>query len=161
MSGKNLMDGYWKQKSLTKKTIKNGWLHTGDLGEIDEKGRIIITGRKKDLIVTSGGENISVQKIENMLLDIDEISQAVIYGDNKPFLIAMIKINDEYKNCDLKEIISNLNLKLNSVEKIRKFILINKEMSYENGFMTQTLKIKKDKVFKFYEKEINKLYHNL
>ena len=155
------MDGYWKQKSLTKKTIKNGWLHTGDLGEIDEKGRIIITGRKKDLIVTSGGENISVQKIENMLLDIDEISQAVIYGDNKPFLIAMIKINDEYKNCDLKGIISNLNLKLNSVEKIRKFILINKEMSYENGFMTQTLKIKKDKVFKFYEKEINKLYHNL
>ena len=96
-----------------------------------------------------------------MLLDIDEISQAVIYGDNKPFLIAMIKINDEYKNCDLKGIISNLNLKLNSIEKIRKFILINKEMSYENGFMTQTLKIKKDKVFKFYEKEINKLYHNL
>ena len=161
VSGKNLMDGYWKQKSLTKKTINNGWLHTGDLGEIDEKGRIIITGRKKDLIVTSGGENISVQKIENMLLDIDEISQAVIYGDNKPFLIAMIKINDEYKNCDLKGIISNLNLKLNSVEKIRKFVLINKEMSYENGFMTQTLKIKKDKVFKFYEKEIKKLYHNL
>lgn len=155
------MDGYWKQKSLTKKTINNGWLHTGDLGEIDEKGRIIITGRKKDLIVTSGGENISVQKIENMLLDIDEISQAVIYGDNKPFLIAMIKINDEYKNCDLKGIISNLNLKLNSVEKIRKFVLINKEMSYENGFMTQTLKIKKDKVFKFYEKEIKKLYYNL
>ena len=161
VSGKNLMDGYWKQKSLTKKTINNGWLHTGDLGEIDEKGRIIITGRKKDLIVTSGGENISVQKIENMLLDIDEISQAVIYGDNKPFLIAMIKINDEYKNCDLKGIISNLNLKLNSVEKIRKFVLINKEMSYENGFMTQTLKIKKDKVFKFYEKEIKKLYYNL
>lgn len=161
VSGKNLMDGYWKQKSLTKKTINNGWLHTGDLGEIDEKGRIIITGRKKDLIVTSGGENISVQKIENMLLDIDEISQAVIYGDNKPFLIAMIKINDEYKNCDLKGIISNLNLKLNSVEKIRKFVLINKDLSYENGFMTQTLKIKKDKVFKFYEKEIKKLYHNL
>ena len=155
------MDGYWKQKSLTNKTIKNDWLHTGDLGEIDEKGRIIITGRKKDLIVTSGGENISVQKIENMLLDIDEISQAIIYGDNKPFLIAMIKINDEFKNCNPKEIVSNLNLKLNSIEKIRKIILINKELSYENGFMTQTLKIKKDKVFKFYEKEIEKLYHNL
>ena len=161
VSGKNLMDGYWKQKSLTNKTIKNGWLHTGDLGKLDEKGRIIITGRKKDLIVTSGGENISVQKIENMLLDIDEISHAIIYGDNKPFLIAMIKINDDYKNCDPKVIISNLNQKLNSVEKIRKFMLINKELSYENGFMTQTLKIKKDKVFKFYEKEIRKLYHNL
>ena len=161
VSGKNLMEGYWKKKTLTNQTIKNGWLHTGDLGEIDNKGRVIITGRKKDLIVTSGGENISVQKIENMLYDIEEISQAIVYGDNKPFLIALIKINDQYNNCDIKSIVSNLNLKLNSIEKIRKFLLINNELSYENGFMTQTLKIKKNKVFKFYEKEINKLYQSL
>lgn len=161
VSGKNLMEGYWKKKTLTNQTIKNGWLHTGDLGEIDNKGRVIITGRKKDLIVTSGGENISVQKIENMLYDIEEISQAIVYGDNKPFLIALIKINDQYNNCDIKSIVSNLNLKLNSIEKIRKFLLINNELSYENGFMTQTLKIKKNKVFKFYKKEINKLYQSL
>ena len=73
------------------------------------KGRIIITGRKKELIVTSGGENISSQKIENMLLSIEEISHANVYGDGKPFLIALIKINDEYKNANIKKLIQNLN----------------------------------------------------
>ena len=145
VSGDNLMKGYWRLKELTSKTIKNGWLQTGDLGRIDSQGRIIITGRKKDLIVTSGGENISSQKIESMLLNYDEISQAVIHGDGKPFLIALIKLNDEYKKTNLKKLIQNLNDNLNSVEKIRKFIVMKFEPTYENGVMTQTMKLKKKK----------------
>ena len=143
VSGDNLMQGYWKSKKLTNETLKCGWLHTGDLGKIDEQGRIIITGRKKELIVTSGGENISSQKIENMLLSFDEISQAIVYGDGKPFIIALIKLNDDYKKTDVKKLIQTLNFNLNSIEKIRKFIVMDLEPTYENGLMTQTMKLKK------------------
>ncbi len=161
VSGDNLMQGYWKSKKLTNETLKCGWLHTGDLGKIDEQGRIIITGRKKELIVTSGGENISSQKIENMLLSFDEISQAIVYGDGKPFLIALIKLNDDYKKTDVKKLIQTLNFNLNSIEKIRKFIVMDLEPTYENGLMTQTMKLKKEKIFLRYKKEIGRLYGNL
>ena len=161
VSGDNLMQGYWKSKKLTNETLKCGWLHTGDLGKIDEQGRIIITGRKKELIVTSGGENISSQKIENMLLSFDEISQAIVYGDGKPFIIALIKLNDDYKKTDVKKLIQALNYNLNSIEKIRKFIIMDLEPTYENGLMTQTMKLKKKKIFLRYKKEIGRLYGNL
>ena len=161
VSGDNLMQGYWKSKKLTNETLKCGWLHTGDLGKIDEQGRIIITGRKKELIVTSGGENISSQKIENMLLSFNEISQAIVYGDGKPFIIALIKLNDDYKKTDVKKLIQALNYNLNSIEKIRKFIVMDLEPTYENGLMTQTMKLKKKKIFLRYKKEIGRLYGNL
>ena len=103
VKGMNLMQGYWKKSVMTKKTIINGWLHTGDLGEIDKQGRIIITGRKKDLIITSGGDNISGQRIENILMSFSEISQVVVYGDNKPYLIALIKISEGNNEKDLKK----------------------------------------------------------
>ena len=158
VKGKNLMLGYWNNSSLTKKTIINGWLHTGDLGFIDELGRIIITGRKKDLIVTSGGDNISAQRIEGYLTSYNEISQAIIFGDGKPFLISLIKMNDNYNEVDLKKIIKNLNKKLNSIEKIRKYIILDEELTYEKGFMTQTMKIKRKKVFEYFKNQINALY---
>ena len=161
VSGDNLMLGYWKLKKLTNQTIKNGWLHTGDLGKIDDEGRIIITGRKKELIVTSGGENISSQRIENMFLNFEEISHAIIFGDGKPFLIALIRVSDEHKNVNLKRLIENLNKKLNTIEKIRKFILMDIEPTYENGLMTQTMKIKKEKVFLRYKNQIDSLYRTL
>ena len=161
VSGDNLMLGYWKQKKLTNQTIKNGWLHTGDLGKIDDEGRIIITGRKKELIVTSGGENISSQRIENMFLNFEEISHAIIFGDGKPFLIALIRVSDEHKNVNLKRLIENLNKNLNTIEKIRKFILMDIEPTYENGLMTQTMKIKKEKVFLRYKNQIDSLYRTL
>ena len=152
------MLGYWNNSSLTKKTIINGWLHTGDLGLIDELGRIIITGRKKDLIVTSGGDNISAQRIEGYLTSYNEISQAIVFGDSKPFLISLIKMNDNFTEVDLKKIINNLNQKLNSIEKIRKYIILDEELTYEKGFMTQTMKIKRKKVFEYFKNQINALY---
>ena len=146
---------------MTKKTIINGWLHTGDLGEIDKQGRIIITGRKKDLIITSGGDNISGQRIENILMSFNEISQAVVYGDNRPYLIALIKVTEGYNADDFKRVLEIVNKKLNSIERIRKFIILDREFSYENGLMTQTMKIKRKKVLDFYHEQINKLYKSL
>ena len=95
------------------------------------------------------------------LLSFDEINQAIVYGDGKPFLIALIKLNDEYKKTDLKKLIQSLNCNLNSIEKIRKFIVMDLEPTYENGLMTQTMKLKKKKIFLRYKKEIGKLYGNL
>ena len=161
VKGMNLMQGYWKKSVMTKKTIINGWLHTGDLGEIDKQGRIIITGRKKELIITSGGDNISGQRIENILMSYSEISQVVVYGDNKPYLIALIKISEGNNEKDLKKILQSVNKNLNSIERIRKFIILDQELTYENGLMTQTMKIKRKKVLEFYHDQINKLYKSL
>ncbi|MAI29748.1 MAG: long-chain fatty acid--CoA ligase [Rickettsiales bacterium] len=161
VKGKNLMQGYWRKPVISKKTIINGWLHTGDLGEIDKKGRIIITGRKKDLIITSGGDNISGQRIENILMSFNEISQVVVYGDNRPYLVALIKISDGNNEKDLKRVLEIVNKNLNSIERIRKFLVLDQELSYENGLMTQTMKIKRKKVLDFYQEKINKLYNSL
>ena len=85
VKGPNVMNGYWRNKKLSDEVLKNGWLHTGDLGCFDKNGRLIINGRKKDLIVTSGGENISPQKIENYFRLYTEILHTVVFGDSKPF----------------------------------------------------------------------------
>ena len=152
------MIGYWKNKKLTTKTIRNGWLHTGDLGFFDKTGRLIINGRKKELIVTSGGDNISVQRIENILTEQVEINQAVIFGDNKPFLIALIHIEEKLSKSKIESMISKINKRLNSIERIRKYILLKKPLTYQDGFLTQTQKIKKKKVFSHFKNDIEKLY---
>ena len=157
--GNNVMDGYWGNKKLTNQTLKKNWLHTGDLGYFDKIGRLIINGRKKDLIVTSGGDNISVQKIENMLTEKIGIINAVIFGDNRPFLIALIFIERDTEEISVKHIIEKINKSLNSFEKIRKFIIFKEKLSYENGFLTQTQKIKRKQVFENYKKEIDTLYN--
>ena len=158
VKGPNVMLGYWNDKNLTKKTIKNNWLHTGDLGSIDTLDRLKIVGRKKDLIVTSGGDNISPTKIENILTSYSKVSQAVIYGDNRPYLIAIIVCDQNVRQAQIKEIINLVNKSLNIPEKIRKFILIDELFSYKNGLLTQTLKIKRTNVIKRYYKKINSLY---
>ncbi len=156
--GNNVMIGYWKNKKLTSKTKRNGWLHTGDLGFFDKTGRLIINGRKKDIIVTSGGDNISVQRIENILTEQVEINQAVIFGDNKPFLVALIHIEEKLSKSKIESIISKINKRLNSIERIRKYILLKKPLTYQDGFLTQTQKIKKKMVFSHFKNDIEKLY---
>ena len=159
--GENVMLGYWNKKEETKNVIKNGWLHTGDIGEINtEDGYLKITDRKKDIIVSAGGDNISPVKIENIITNSVEIDQCMVYGDKKNYLVALIVINKEYlkEKEKINNIIENINKKLTQVEKIKKIQLINENFSIENGLLTPTMKVKRKKVMEKYKKELENLY---
>ena len=160
VKGENVMKGYWNNEKLTKQTIKNGWLQTGDLGYIDKCGRLVINGRKKDLIVTSGGDNISVSKIENLFSSQLEIEQIVIFGDNKPYLVALIVAAKNISEKQIKKLVNRLNKQVNSLEKIKKYKILSVPFSYENGLVTQTQKFKRNKIFSHYQSLIFKLYNN-
>ncbi len=159
--GENVMLGYWNKKEETKNVIKNGWLHTGDIGEINTKdGYLKITDRKKDIIVSAGGDNISPAKIENIITNAIEIDQCMVYGDKKNYLVALIVINQEYlkEKEKINNVIENINKKLTQVEKIKKIQLINENFSIENGLLTPTMKVKRKKVIEKYKKELENLY---
>ena len=160
VKGENVMLGYWNNPTETDKVIQNGWLFTGDIGTI-ENGYLKITDRKKDILITPGGDNISPVKIESELTKIEFIEQALVYGDNKPFLVALIVLNNNFKNSDYKIIqkeIEKINKELTKIEKIKKFLIINNQFSIENGFMTPTLKLKRFKIIQEYKKELEDLY---
>ena len=160
VKGENVMLGYWNNILETNNVIKDGWLHTGDIG-ILEDGFLKITDRKKDILITPGGDNISPVKIESELTKIEFIEQALVYGDNKPFLVALIVINNNFKNIDNKIIeaeIEKINKQLSKIEKIKKFFIIDNQFSIENGYMTPTLKLKRFKIIKEYKKELENLY---
>ena len=164
IKGESLMKGYLGKEKETKDKIKNNWLHTGDIGKFDKDNHLIITDRKKDIIVTSGGDNIAPQKIENMFTSSDLISHVIIFGDSKPFLIALIFINNDYSkkneiNSEVDKYLKKINEKLSSTEKIRKYMLINQELNQKSGFLTPTMKIKRKKVYEKYKKDIEKLYN--
>ena len=158
--GENVMLGYWKNEEETNKVLKNGWLYTGDIGEFDGKF-LKITDRKKDIIITSGGDNISPVKIENDLNKSDFIEQSLVYGDNKPYLVSLIVLSSEYKNAANEKIeqeIEKINKNLTKIEKIKKFIIIKDQFTIENNMMTPTLKIKRYKVIKKYKIELEELF---
>jgi long-chain acyl-CoA synthetase len=160
VKGENVMLGYWNNPTETDKVIQNGWLFTGDIGTI-ENGFLKITDRKKDILITPGGDNISPVKIESELTKIEFIEQALVYGDNKPFLVALIVLNNNFKNTDYKiiqEEIEKINKELTKIEKIKKFLIINNQFSIENGFMTPTLKLKRFKIIQEYKKELEDFY---
>jgi long-chain acyl-CoA synthetase len=160
VKGENVMLGYWNNPIETDKVIQNGWLFTGDIGTI-ENGYLKITDRKKDILITPGGDNISPVKIESELTKIEFIEQALVYGDNKPFLVALIVLNNSFKDTDYKIIqegIEKINKELTKIEKIKKFLIINNQFSIENGFMTPTLKLKRFKIIQEYKKELEDLY---
>ena len=168
--GDSLMKGYWKDKNNTDKVIINGWLHTGDLGFIDDEGYIKISGRMNEMIVNSGGQNIAPVPIENLLLEHEEIEQAMVYGHNKPFLIALLVPNENLLNSNsnnvqnlttqFQGIINNINKDLSPTKRIRKFIILEKYFTIDNNMLTPTLKIKRHKIFSNYYNEIQKLYNN-
>ena len=161
VKGPNVMNGYWRNKKLSDEVLKNGWLHTGDLGCFDKNGRLIINGRKKDLIVTSGGENISPQKIENYFQLYTEILHTVVFGDSKPFLICIFSVERGVNKSRISRIVDEVNKSLNSVEKIRKFLVAEEPFTYENNLLTQTFKVKKKEVYLKYEKLIKGFYSRL
>jgi len=178
--GNNIMNGYWNDPQATSATIVNGWVHTGDIGEFDEEDYLIITDRKKDIIVNAGGDNISPSRIEAKL-DIEaEISQSMLYGDYKNYLVSIIVPNKEYalnwakdnnKNQNLSQLISDedfikkikdvtqkVNNNLSTIEQIRKFILIDEEFSIENGMLTPSMKVRRFKVKEKFKNKLEKLY---
>jgi long-chain acyl-CoA synthetase len=158
IKGENVMLGYWNQKEETEKVIKDGWLHTGDIGEFDQKNYLKIIDRKKDIIVNLGGDNISPSKVENILCLNELIKQSFVYGDKKNYLVAIIVCKKETKEEKIKLVIENLNKNLTLIEKIKKFILINDEFTIENGMLTPTLKLKRKEITKIYKQKLENLY---
>ncbi len=161
VKGENVMLGYWNKKEETEKIIINGWLHTGDIGEIDpEDGYLKITDRKKDIIVSAGGDNISPAKIENMITNETEIDQCLVYGDKKNYLVALIVPNKDFINQKEKisNVIEKINTKLTLLEKIKRIQLIDENFSIENGLMTPTMKVKRKKVIEKYKNQLENLY---
>ena len=161
VKGENVMLGYWNKKEETANVIKDGWLYTGDIGELNpEDGYLKITDRKKDIIVSAGGDNISPAKIENMITNEPEIDQCMVYGDKKNYLVALIVPNKDFlkEKEKINKIIENINKKLTLVEKIKKIQLIDENFSIENGLLTPTMKVKRKKVTEKYNQELEKLY---
>ena len=158
IKGENVMLGYWNLKEETEKVIKDGWLYTGDIGELDSNNYLKITDRKKDIIVNLGGDNISPSKLENILCLNENIKQSFVYGDKKNYLVALI-VSDKKNNKEkIKLIIENINKSLNLIEKIKKFVLINEEFTIQNGMLTPTLKLKRKEIIKNYKQFLENLY---
>ena len=159
VKGENVMLGYWNNEKETKEIIKKGWLHTGDIGEIDKKGYLKITDRKKDIIVNHGGDNISPSKIENFICTNEKIKQCLVYGDKKNYLVALIVVEkkDEHYTT-IRSIIDDFNKNFSVIEKIKKFKLITDEFTIENGLMTPTLKLKRKKIVEKYKQVLENLY---
>ena len=156
--GENVMLGYWNQKEATDNVIKKGWLHTGDIGEIDKNGFFYFSDRKKDIIVNLGGDNIAPSKIENILCLSESIKQAFVYGDKKNYLVALIVAEKETNKEIIKLILEKVNKNLTLIEKIKKFVLIFEEFTINNGMLTPTLKLKRKEIIKNYKQQLENLY---
>ena len=178
--GDLVMQGYWQNAEATSEVIREGWLHTGDVGSIDEDGFIQITDRKKDIIVNSGGDNISPQRVEGFLTLEPEIAQAMVYGDKRPHLVAVLVPDEEFtrqwsetngvtdkfedlaKNKEfvdaLAESVDRVNGGLSNIERIRRFIVATEEFSIENEMMTPSLKVRRFKVIEKYGTALEALY---
>ena len=158
VKGENVMIGYWNMKKETDDIIKNGWLHTGDIGEITKEGNLKITDRKKEIIINLGGDNISPSKIENLLCLNEKIKQSFVYGDKKNYLVALVVSESDENKKQIELYLENLNKSLSLIEKVKKFKLIKEEFTIENGMLTPTLKLKRNKILEKYKEDLEKLY---
>lgn len=178
--GELVMQGYWNNPQATAEAIRDGWLHTGDIGRIDEDGCIEITDRKKDIIVNSGGDNLSPARIEGMLTASREIGQAMVYGDRRPHLVALIVPDADFlaewsrrngKNGDLavmthdsalyKELydaVERVNAHLSVIERVRRIMIAPQAFTIENEMMTPTLKLRRHVITNRYRAELDRLY---
>jgi len=174
------MQGYWNAPELTAETLRDGWVHTGDIGVLDEDSYIKITDRKKDIIVNSGGDNVSPQRVEGILVFEPELSQAMVYGDKRPHLVAVLvpdeafisswaKENDRKADLSelsdsekfhgrLREAIDRANARLSPLEQVRRFIVAEEGFTTENSLMTPSLKIRRHEIRKIYEERLEALY---
>jgi long-chain acyl-CoA synthetase len=181
VKGPNIFRGYYKNEDATRETIVDDWLHTGDIGRIDKDGFLYITGRKKDIIITAGGKNITPANLENGLKQDQYISQAVIHGDRRPFLTALITLDPEeivpwakaqgIENTDMPSLAKNekvralvqqavdkVNEKVARVEEVKKFTILPHDLTQETGELTPTLKVKRNIVNEKFAEELEALY---
>ncbi|RMB55952.1 long-chain acyl-CoA synthetase [Sphingomonas sp. PP-CE-3A-406] len=178
--GELVMHGYWRNDAETAKVLKDGWLHTGDIGEIDDRGRIRITDRKKDLIINDKGENVAPQKVEGMLTLQPEIAQAMIAGDKRPYMVALIVPDPEWTQewcagngdaCSFARLAENsefrtalgaaverVNKELTVTERIRRFVLADGPFTIENEQLTPSLKIRRHVLKQAYGERLDGLY---
>jgi long-chain acyl-CoA synthetase len=161
--GENVMRGYWRNPEETARVLRDGWLATGDVGHFDEKGRIVITDRKKDLIVNDKGDNVSPQRIEGMLTLQPEIAQAMVYGDRRPHLVALLVPDQEIAGAKdlhekLQRAVDRVNVDLSVIERIRRFILAHAPFSIENEQLTPSMKIRRHVISAAYGERLDSLY---
>ena len=161
--GENVMHGYWRNPEETDRVLRDGWLATGDVGHFDEKGRLRITDRKKDILVNDKGDNVSPQRIEGMLTLQAEIAQAMVYGDRRPHLAALLVPDAEIAGAPdlhekLQRAVDRVNADLSVIEKVRRFILADEPFSIENEQMTPSLKIRRHVISNVYGERLDALY---
>jgi long-chain acyl-CoA synthetase len=178
--GELVMIGYWQNPGETARTLKDGWLHTGDIGHLDEAGRIVITDRKKDMIVNDKGDNVAPQKVEGMLTLQPEIMQAMVAGDRRPYLVGLIVPDAEWaaewamangEKFDMKALqdlpafrnavraaVDRVNKDLSVIEKVRQVAFADEPFAIDNEEMTPSLKIRRHKIRERYGARLDGLY---
>ena len=181
VAGDMVMKGYWDDEEATRHVLRDGWLHTGDVGTLDADGYLTITDRKKDIIVVSGGDNVSPQRVEGILGLRPEIAQVVVFGDRKPYLVALIIPEPEFarkfakernRTSDLVQLVRDVDFRkvmaeavksanegLSSIERIRRWQLVHEPFTTENGLMTPTLKLRRSLIYARFETQIFDLYN--
>ncbi|MGQ0675186.1 MAG: AMP-dependent synthetase/ligase [Rhodospirillales bacterium] len=180
IAGENVMQGYWNQPQHTAEALRDGWLHTGDIGKLDADDYLQITDRKKDIIVNSGGDNVAPQRIEGFLTLRPEIAQAMVAGDKRPYLVAVLVPRQEFVeqfaaarglkpllgalagdpdfNKALSAAVERVNADLNVIERVRRFVVAGEPFSIANGMMTPTLKVRRHVVRERYGRALEGLY---
>jgi long-chain acyl-CoA synthetase len=178
LRGPNIFKEYYKNPEATSDTLVDGWLHTGDLGSLDEDGFLYITGRKKDIIITAGGKNITPANLENGLKQNRWISQAVVIGDRRAYLVALITLDpdelpafaqehglspedvpeSEAMREEVQRVVDEVNSKVGRVEQVKKFKILPHDLSQQTGELTPTLKVKRNVVNEKFADEVERLY---
>lgn len=178
--GPNVMKGYWKDEVATARTLRDGWLHTGDIGALEPDGYLRITDRKKDIIVNSGGDNISPQRVEGALVAEPEIAQAVVYGDQRPYIVGLIVpdpafveefakthgrpadarllVDDAEFRAAIGRAVERANARLSAIERVRRFAILPEPLTIDSGLLTPTLKVRRHLVVGKYRELLDSLY---